>query len=241
MRRRVLVLLLLTACRENVEELPDHDEDGTIDLYDTCPTRYNPGAEDADNDGVGDACDPHLSSAADTIVSYTFFENELGAWTPETIDNWALGPEGASTTAAADATLARLTYDFEGTAPTIELTFNVLEYGPMTARRDNVILVNASIEGTGVYCMLSNRDEGSATINVLGANSNDDSVGVIPIDPNFVAQLRMTFDATETRCVGNEGTYTIASATPTSTNVHSQIIVERMQVLLTSAVVYRVN
>ncbi|UCE18654.1 MAG: T9SS type A sorting domain-containing protein [Gemmatimonadota bacterium] len=37
---------------------PDTDADGWPDVCDNCPTVYNPGQEDSDTNGVGDACEP---------------------------------------------------------------------------------------------------------------------------------------------------------------------------------------
>jgi hypothetical protein len=46
---------LATECDDDA--VADADADGVPDIYDNCPSTYNPGQEDTDGDGTGDACD----------------------------------------------------------------------------------------------------------------------------------------------------------------------------------------
>jgi len=57
----------------------DADSDGVIDSKDNCPYYYNPGQEDADDDGLGDVCDP-LPNDCHQIYNYTGFEYGWGIW-----------------------------------------------------------------------------------------------------------------------------------------------------------------
>jgi len=45
------------ACPTPVAPLADGDADGVVDLYDNCPSAYNPTQANADFDNLGDACD----------------------------------------------------------------------------------------------------------------------------------------------------------------------------------------
>lgn len=63
----------------------DTDKDGIEDNEDNCPNTYNPGQEDTDGDGVGDACDTGSDSDGDGIEDAK--DNCPNTYNPEQTDS----------------------------------------------------------------------------------------------------------------------------------------------------------
>ena len=79
---------------------PDSDNDGIADVYDNCPSIFNPTQSDLDNDAVGDVCDSNTYSPSLNIPDQTVQEDVIPTWQ---IDLW-------SYTTDQDTPLSGITY-----------------------------------------------------------------------------------------------------------------------------------
>lgn len=75
----------------------DNDSDGILNTKDNCPDTYNPNQADADNDGVGNLCDPDFGGAA-TLSSLSSASGTLQpAFNPEVFDYLMYANYGVTT------------------------------------------------------------------------------------------------------------------------------------------------
>ena len=72
---RIRPMRTTTAFGDACDACLDADQDSVCDDVDNCPNTANPGQEDSDSDGVGDACEP-----SDNVVVNSGFEDGKDSW-----------------------------------------------------------------------------------------------------------------------------------------------------------------
>lgn len=66
----------------SLDPAADDDEDGILNRSDNCPTVFNPGQQDADQDTRGDACDAQTAASLPTEESAELMEGIIGGGAP---------------------------------------------------------------------------------------------------------------------------------------------------------------
>lgn len=192
---------------------PDEDGDCIANEPDNCPGIPNSAQDDADEDGVGDICDPRPSVPGDRIVTFQSFDDPAEAqlqWhdVENTTYNWVFEPGEVRHASITDGfgaleIVEPVTLD----AFAIEMGIRIDNVDPVTVDRFYEILLDhpQSSISTGHYCRIV-RDAGTpvGAVNVLLQDIINGEGNRLQIDDAangqiVVIQLARVAD-TEVRC-----------------------------------------
>ena len=227
----------LDLCATQPADPTCHDEDGDqiVDAHDNCPATFNPSAAgssqgDLDTDGVGDACDPHPTTAGDAIVEFEPFATGFGTWAAG-VGGWTSGADQI-TSPAGTALKSRLTHSLiQARHPTIDVAFELLDLGTDTNRTVGPRLDFAASPGA---CRV-------IRTNVIAVDNSTSttSTGFSPdVGTNVRYVAHYSRDVPNVRCTIATGVMEDPNANLTDVLVTPGVEVEYMQVTITSIILY---
>lgn len=180
----------------------DHDGDTIDNAVDNCPHLFNQPQADGDSDGIGDACDPRPINSGDALLALGLFGTSFGGWSPDLASNWAFMTGAVATTAAADATVARLSVRLNAQRPTVQLSYFVDDYGNL-GNAENVAIRITS--GSDVWECRMNGTTSFIREVVLLHNASSQGAATLsnPVVTGATSSLAMTWTSMLASCVAD--------------------------------------
>jgi hypothetical protein len=218
----------------------DEDHDNIDNTLDNCPGIYNPLQEDGDHDGVGDVCDPHPSVPGDHIAVTEFFDGPFVALGGTPAD-WTIA-DGVQTTNETDLANAMLMLTRSAHAPTLELQFVVVDYGPDTTVRNEVNITIAFPNNTA-QCELTGDTPGAYLGDLVtfldNSNTGFDRFATL-VQPGEHTRITMTREP-QGHCTSN-GVQVVVEAGVAGTldPVTISLVFQHMKVAVEYVIVYDV-
>jgi hypothetical protein len=211
----------------------DEDGDAIDNAVDSCPGIDNRPGDDADGDGIGDACDPHVGASGDDLLAEEYFNGGAPSWT--TPAPWTVAG-GKLQVAALDGEAATVFAFDPVDAPTLELRFAAKAFA---GARPSSFRVDLALDDNSGSCELISVDGRSALEQAtveLDESSTAGPTGAIP--PNTPVTIALTLDGDGATCRVNQQVHRIGSGIAANNTVSAKITVAGMAVEIDYALLY---